>query len=99
MVWGTGRWGTALWGVNPTVPSGLPADAAYAGEARAGYTRASVFIPIYENNMLPGLKQALPAGTTGGIFDPAIFDPAIFDTTSYVTGFFQRLKEILENYG
>ena len=72
------------------------ADAAYAGTARAGYTRASVYLPYFENNILPALKKA-DLGAVTGIFDPtAIFDPVIFDTVSTSTAIFEELKKQLE---
>lgn len=38
------------------------ADAAYSGSSRAGYTRAGVYIPIFENNVLPTLESTTTSG-------------------------------------
>jgi hypothetical protein len=33
-------------------------DRAYAGKCRAGYVRAGVYIPIFDNEVLPAVKNA-----------------------------------------
>lgn len=65
------------------------ADKAHAGFCRAGYTRAGVYIPIFENTVLPTLQNAKPPN----------FNDLKTVLANAKPPSFADLKKVLENYG
>jgi len=72
----------------------MSATPAYAGTAIAGYTRASVYLPIYENNILPALKSAKITSITVAVWESALWESAVCDTEA--SNVFIALKKSLE---
>ena len=71
-------------------------DKAYADYARADYARASVYIPDFDNLVVPAMENVdYPTAGEGGLWDEGIWDDCMWDTSKAAT--FEPLIKKLES--
>ena len=72
----------------------MVADAAYFGDATFTNSRFTVYLPFFENNVLPALRSAKITSITVAVWESALWESAVWDTEA--SNVFIALKKSLE---